>query len=158
MKITISNAQFQYMQLFERVIKVPVLDCVIPNENSVVFVVPEKHGKLAVGKQGSNVKKLAEKLNNKSIYIIEYNENLKEFIKNIWHPYDIKVFLKENNNKLCIYIDTKLKKSKQFYLNLTKTLVERLFKTEVDVYAKWPVRRKSVTKKEKKTKIEKKEN
>jgi NusA-like KH domain protein len=158
MKVTITNEQFQYMQLFEKLLKVPVLDCYTPNDKSVVFVVPQKHGRMAVGKKGENVKKLAEKMENKSIYIIEFDENIKKFVQNIWRPKKINVFIKPLRRKLLIEISSKSNKYNKFYINLTRDLIKRLFKEEVIVRAKRVIRRKKSIKKEEETKIKEKEN
>ncbi len=92
--------------LMERVSKAKVKDCFTDEEGTIYFVVaPGDLGK-AIGKGASNIKRLQQELQRK-IRVIEYSENVAEFIKNIIYPLRIQsiteeqetVVIKETNKK-----------------------------------------------------------
>ena len=74
-----------YINTFENLTRTQVKDCFINKNNQVVFVVKYGQGSKAVGKKAFNLKKI-ERLLNKKIKIIEFNENPEEFVKNVIYP------------------------------------------------------------------------
>lgn len=76
----------RYISLFQDLAGVSVRDCIIDNEtNTLIFIVKEGEGALAVGKGGSNVK-MARKLLGKNIEVIEYSDDFEKFVRNIFMP------------------------------------------------------------------------
>lgn len=73
-----------YINLFESLSKVKVKDAYV-KDNTIVFIVEEGGLGRALGKNGSNVKKLVE-LIKKKIKLIEFNSKVERFIKNFIYP------------------------------------------------------------------------
>ncbi|MDP6641811.1 MAG: NusA-like transcription termination signal-binding factor [Candidatus Nanoarchaeia archaeon] len=82
-----------YINLFETLTKARVKDCFV-NPN-MLFIVEEGDIGKAVGKKGKNVF-MVSKLIKKKIRIIEFNNNVEIFIKNLIYPIEGKIY-KENN-------------------------------------------------------------
>ena len=74
-----------YITTFENITGSQVKDCFINKNNQVVFIVKQGQGKKAVGKKAVNIRRV-EKLLNKKIKVIEFNENPEEFVKNMIYP------------------------------------------------------------------------
>lgn len=79
----------KFMSLFENLTQAELKDCFVDKNDNVVYVVKENQIAKAIGKHGSNVKRLSEVLNRK-IKIVEFNSNLLQFIRNMIHPLDIR--------------------------------------------------------------------
>ncbi len=73
-----------YMRFFEKITRTQVKDC-IDDDNRIIFIVDQLQLRRAIGKNGSNVKKLERELN-KKIKIVEYNPQIKEFVKSLIMP------------------------------------------------------------------------
>ncbi len=73
------------MNLFSAITKARLKDYIIDNKDTCVFVVqPDELGK-SIGKKGANVRLLEKKLNRK-IKIVEFNSEVKQFIRNLVYP------------------------------------------------------------------------
>lgn len=83
-KIKYDSNAMQTMRYFEKITSARLKDTFEVDGLQVFVVQPSQIGK-AVGKQGANVKKLAQALK-KNIKIIEYSPDLKVFIKNTTFP------------------------------------------------------------------------
>ena len=122
--------------LMERITKAKVKDCFTDEEGSVFFVVaPGELGK-AIGKGASNIKYLQHELQRK-IRIIEYSDDLAEFIKNIVYPLRVQSISEEQD---AIVIKETNKKAKSLLigrqgknLKLINRAVKRFFNREVKV-------------------------
>ena len=133
MKLTIDNETFRFLNAFGTLTGVSAVDC-FENKSEIVYVVePGKIG-VAVGKGGSNIKKV-EGLLKKSIRLIEYSNDPTTFIRNVIYPMKVKnvyISTKSTREKVInIEADARLKKtlmrdSKKLY-KLLSTLVERHF-------------------------------
>ena len=94
------------MVLFEKVTRTPLKDCII-DENQITFIINNNIAK-TVGKNGSNVKLLENKLG-KKIKIVKFDDNCIQFTQNIlYHLKNIKIE-KEENNIIITGPDTKTK-------------------------------------------------
>lgn len=133
MKLKIDNETFRYLNAFGTLTGVSALDC-FENRDEIVYVVePGKIG-IAVGKGGSNIKKV-EHLLNKNIRLIEYSNDPNTFIRNIIYPSkpkNIYISTKSSGKKVInLQTDAKLKKTlirdSKKLLKLLSTLVERHF-------------------------------
>ncbi len=69
---------------FEEITGATVKDCIVNEKEATILVKPEDLG-LAIGKNGSMIKKVKNKLG-KKIHVYKYSENLEEFIKNLFYP------------------------------------------------------------------------
>jgi N utilization substance protein A len=75
-----------YISLFESITGATVKDCIIENgDNHIIFIVKQGEVGLAIGKNGSNIKRL-KKYVSKPIDIVEYSDNPSQFIKNTLAP------------------------------------------------------------------------
>ncbi len=94
-----------YITFFENFTKLRVKDCFIGQNKEIVFVVKNADLGKAIGKNGSNVKKLGYKMKKKLI-VLGYDDNPKVFVKNLLYPlneYEVleddgKIILKTENN------------------------------------------------------------
>ena len=94
------------MVLFEKVTRTPLKDCII-DENQITFIINNNIAK-TVGKNGSNVKLLENKLG-KKIKIVKFDDNCIQFTQNLlYHLKNIKIE-KEENNIIITGPDTKTK-------------------------------------------------
>ena len=120
----------------ERITKAKVKDCFTDEEGTIFFVVaPGELGK-AIGKSGSNIKKMQHELQRR-IKVIEYNDNVVEFVKNIIYPLRIQsiteeqgtVVIKETNKKAKSLLIGRQAKN----LKLINRAVKRFFQHEIKV-------------------------
>ena len=133
MKLKIDNETFRYLNAFGTLTGVSALDCFELRDEVVYLVEPGKIG-IAVGKGGSNIKKV-ENLLKKSIRLVEYSSDPVTFIRNVIYPAKAKnvyISTKSSGEKVInIQADARLKKAlmrdgKKIY-RLLSMLVERHF-------------------------------
>lgn len=90
MTLKITSEEMGQIALFEGLTGAHVRDCVINDEaNLITFVVKEGEMGLAIGKNGSNIRR-AERMVGKSIEVVEYSPEKETFIRNILSPARIK--------------------------------------------------------------------
>ena len=83
MSIKITTNEIRYIGLFETITSATVKDCIIDEEHDkVTFLVKKGDMGLAIGKRGSTIAKMQNKVD-KSIEIIEHSDDPGEFIKNL---------------------------------------------------------------------------
>ena len=97
----------KFMQLFENLTRAKLKDC-ISDEEQLTFIVEENEIGKAIGKGGSNVRRL-EGLLKKKIKIAEFNKDIKQFIRNFVMPLQVKEITEENNIITITGFDTKTK-------------------------------------------------
>ena len=78
----------KFISMFESLTKASVKDCFMQGEK-LVFIVKENQIGRALGKGGSNIKRL-ENTFKKKIKIAEFNPDLLQFIKNLVYPLQVK--------------------------------------------------------------------
>lgn len=81
MKVTLDHEAIEIMNLFQKLTGTTVIDSIADNDE-LYFVVREGQYGLAVGKNGSKIKK-AEDVFKKMIKVFEYSEDLEKFIRNL---------------------------------------------------------------------------
>ncbi len=126
----------ELLSLMERITKAKVKDCFTDEEENIFFVVaPGELGK-AIGKGGANIKRLQNELQRK-IRVIEYHDNVIEFVKNIIYPLRVQSIVEENG---AIVIKETNKKAKSLLigrqgrtLKLINRAVKRFFNYEIKV-------------------------
>lgn len=74
----------KYISFFESLTGSKLKDCISEN-NQIIFVVEQNEIGRAIGKKGSNVKRIERALK-KRIRIIEFNPDLLTFVRNAVHP------------------------------------------------------------------------
>ena len=121
----------KYMQLFENLTRAKLKDCIASEQ--LIFIVEENEIGKAIGKGGSNVRRL-EGLLNKKIKIVEFNPDVKHFIRNFVMPLQVKEINEEENIITITGPDTKTKglligRERKNLENL-KGVVKRYFEVE----------------------------
>ncbi|MBW2975780.1 NusA-like transcription termination signal-binding factor [Candidatus Woesearchaeota archaeon] len=96
----------KYMQIFESLTKARLKDC-IDNEQ-LIFVVEENEIGKAIGKGGSNVRRL-ESLLNKKVKIVEFSADVRQFIRNFIMPLQVNDINEEDKVIRIFGPDTKTK-------------------------------------------------
>lgn len=106
-KIRLDTESMRFVALFESVTGAVVRDCIV-NSNKIVFVVKEGQAGLAIGKAGSNVISLQDKLR-KRVEVIEFSSDPVRFATNIFHPAELtKSYVSENSSgKKILYLNPK---------------------------------------------------
>ena len=98
-EVRLDNQTLLHISLFERITKTRVRDCVDADER-IIFMVDDGFITRAVGKNGENVSKLRKSLN-KTIQIIEYSDDPIQFVKSVFHPYEVEnVELETRGNQI----------------------------------------------------------
>lgn len=83
MPVTLDTETIRLVTLFENVTGAGVKDCIVDNDNGVVyFVIDEGELGRAIGKNGTAVKK-TESMINKSIKVFEFSDDVEKFMKNL---------------------------------------------------------------------------
>ncbi|MEK6969550.1 MAG: NusA-like transcription termination signal-binding factor [Nanoarchaeota archaeon] len=134
-KVILDQEAFGLSSLMEKIARVRVKDC-FKDEEIIYFVVaPGELGK-AIGKGAINIKRAQEEFG-KRIKLIEYNDEVVRFIKNIIYPAKVEEIIEENN---IIFIKDSSKKTKSLLigrggknLKLINRAVKRFFNKEVKV-------------------------
>jgi N utilization substance protein A len=78
----------KFISLFESMTRASVKDC-FTQDDRIIFIVRENQIGLALGKGGSNIRRL-EAVLKKKIKIAEFSPDLLQFIRNIEYPLEIK--------------------------------------------------------------------
>jgi|SRR3989344_2655899 len=125
-----------YISTFETITKTQVKDCFVNKNDQVVFIVKQGQGSRAVGKKAINVKKV-ERLLQRKIKIIEFNENVAEFIKNAIYPLKSPEIIVEDD-KVIIKTDTTYLKAlllgrDRANLKELHNLVNKYFNVQIEI-------------------------
>ena len=89
-EIRITPEEMRYISLFQDFTGATVIDCIVDNEyDRLIFLVKPSEVGLAVGRGGSNLKRL-RKLLGKQIEVVAYSDKLEELVKNIFRPAIVK--------------------------------------------------------------------
>ncbi len=98
-EVRLDNQTLLHISLFERITRTRVRDCVDAEER-IIFMVDDGFITKAVGKNGENVSKLRKSLN-KTIQIIEYSDDPIQFVRSVFHPYEVEsVELETRGNQI----------------------------------------------------------
>ena len=95
MRIKYDINVMKFISLFESATGSNLRDCFI-QEEKIMFIVKSGQIGKALGKRGANIRKL-ENLLKKKIRIIEFDEDVLQFVKNAVYPLQIKDISEENN-------------------------------------------------------------
>jgi len=124
----------QYISLFESLTAAKVKDCIV-NEQ-ILFIVNENDMGKAIGKQGSNVKRI-ENMMKKRIRLVEFNNDIVQFVQNLIYPINAKEIKEEAGivNIYCNDIKSKgmLIGRDRHNIKFTNSVVKRFFNNEVRV-------------------------
>lgn len=107
-EIKLGLDELRYISLFESVARASVKDCLIDGDR-VTMVVKTGDMGLAIGRNGDTVKK-AEKLLGRHVEVIEYSDNVNEFIKNVLSPIVPKrIAVSKRSDKRIAYVEVPTK-------------------------------------------------
>jgi len=128
-KIKYNLDAMRYISLFESLTGAKIKDCIL--KDIVIFVIHENEMGKAIGKQGSNIKRVENTLK-KKIKLIEFNKDVSQFVQNLIYPVKVKD-IKEEDGVVSIYgEDTKSKGiligRDRRNLNFINEVVKRYFK------------------------------
>ncbi len=85
-RVRLTAKEMGLIALFETMTGAVVEDCVVDDKNDrIIFVVKKGHMGLAIGKKGRKVK-LLERLMRKKLEVVEYSEDVREFLANALKP------------------------------------------------------------------------
>lgn len=80
----------QYIALFEQTTGAHAKDClIVDDDQKIIFVVKSGEMGLAIGKNGNNINRVKKQIG-RHVEVIEYSEDPKEFIKNLFQPASVK--------------------------------------------------------------------
>jgi len=83
-EIRLTADELRLMSLFQSITTVTARDCIIDDKmDRVIFIVNKGDMGIAIGKNGSTIKML-QNIIGKRIELVEYAEDLAEFVKNIF--------------------------------------------------------------------------
>lgn len=108
MERNIGFKERRYIEELRILTKSTALDCVIDERFCrVIYVIKKGDMGLAIGKKGENIKRMQNVLG-KRIEMVEYSENLEEFVSNIFRPAEIRnVRKKEDPNRIDVFLEKK---------------------------------------------------
>jgi len=104
--LRLSNDETKKIMFLQQITGVAIRDFV-ENEEQIAIVISEGSISRAIGRDGRNINNL-ERILKKSISFIEYSEDMKRFVENLFFP--TKVDMKAEDNKVVLNIDSKNKK------------------------------------------------
>ena len=87
-EITFNEETMQYVSLFQDLTRTSVVDC-LDAPDRLIFVVKEGDIARAIGKGGENAQTLRRRMN-KEIHVVEYSDDPKTFVANVFRSYDVK--------------------------------------------------------------------
>lgn len=128
-KIKYNIELMEFISIFESLTRAKAKDCFMMNDRITYIVEQNEIGK-AIGKGGSNIKRL-EAMLKKKIRVIEFSSDVCEFIKNIIYPLRVEEIKKEGTDIIIKGQDTKTKglligRDRQ-NINQTKSIADRFF-------------------------------
>ena len=130
-RIKYSYDLMKYMSLFESLTGAKLKDCIA--DDNIMFIVQENYMGRAIGKNGSNIKRV-ESLLKKKIKLIEFSNDVARFVGNLINPLRVKE-IREEDGVVNIYAeDTKTKgmligREKQ-RINSINDIVKRYFQVK----------------------------
>jgi len=104
-KIKYDAEIMKLMALFESMTRAKLKDCIL--DERLLFIVEENEIGKAIGKKGSNIKRL-ENMLKKRIKVVEFSDDVIQFIKNLLYPLQTSG-IENNDNIISIQADTKTK-------------------------------------------------
>lgn len=135
MAVTLTAELIGYINTLENISKAKVKDSFIDKNGILVFVINQGEIGKAIGKGGINIRRLS-KLLKKKVKLIEFNEDVKEFVKNCIQPLQATIAMEDSKITLeAPDTTTKAKligRDRQNLIALNE-LVNRYFKVEITI-------------------------
>jgi len=109
-EVKLTTEGIRYIALFESLTQAIARDCYVDDENDrVIFVVKKGDMGLAIGKNGNNINRVKRSIG-KHIEIVEYSDEVNEFVANALQPVFVKkvqVVVKENRKLAYVEVMSK---------------------------------------------------
>ncbi|MGZ5502423.1 MAG: NusA-like transcription termination signal-binding factor [Halobacteriota archaeon] len=109
-EVKLTTEGIRYIALFESLTRAVARDCYIDDENDrVIFVVKKGDMGLAIGKNGNNINRVKRSIG-KHIEIVEFSDDVEEFIANALQPVSVKkvqVVTKESKKLAYVEVTSK---------------------------------------------------
>ena len=109
-EVKLTTEGIRYIALFESLTRAVARDCYIDDENDrVIFVVKKGDMGLAIGKNGNNINRVKRSIG-KHIEIVEFSDDVDEFIANALQPVSVKkvqVVTKESKELAFVEVTSK---------------------------------------------------
>lgn len=109
-EVKLTTEGIRYIALFESLTRAVARDCYIDDENDrVIFVVKKGDMGLAIGKNGNNINRVKRSIG-KHIEIVEFSDDIEEFIANALQPVSVKkvqVVTKESKKLAYVEVTSK---------------------------------------------------
>jgi N utilization substance protein A len=109
-EVKLTTEGIRYIALFESLTGAIARDCYVDDENDrVIFVVKKGDMGLAIGKNGNNINRVKKSIG-KHIEIVEYSDEVDEFVANALQPVFVKkvqVIVKENRKLAYVEVMSK---------------------------------------------------
>jgi len=109
-EVKLTTEGIRYIALFESLTGAIARDCYVDDENDrVIFVVKKGDMGLAIGKNGNNINRVKKSIG-KHIEIVEYSDEVDEFVANALQPVfvkKVKVVVKENRKLAYVEVMSK---------------------------------------------------
>ncbi|MFZ0011622.1 MAG: NusA-like transcription termination signal-binding factor [Halobacteriota archaeon] len=109
-EVKLTTEGIRYIALFESLTGAIARDCYVDDENDrVIFVVKNGDMGLAIGKNGNNINRVKKSIG-KHIEIVEYSDEVDEFVANALQPVFVKkvqVIVKENRKLAYVEVMSK---------------------------------------------------
>ncbi len=109
-EVKLTTEGIRYIALFESLTRAVARDCYIDDENDrVIFVVKKGDMGLAIGKNGNNINRVKRSIG-KHIEIVEFSDDVDEFIANALQPVSVKkvqVVTKESKKLAYVEVTSK---------------------------------------------------
>lgn len=129
-KIRLTSDEIKYMILFESLTGATVKDCV-RGTNAMGFVIKKGDMGLAIGRGGANIEKVRDVIG-KSVWVVEFSDDVENFIKNLFQPIKVKrvrINNKENKRTAIIEVARRDKRNVVGHegnrINIAKQLAKR---------------------------------
>jgi N utilization substance protein A len=101
---TLCFKERRYIEELRILTRATALDCVIDERfDRVVYLIKEGDMGLAIGRKGSNIKKMQRVLG-KRVEMVEYSPELENFAKNVFKPAEVVGVKKEDDGRLTVYV------------------------------------------------------
>jgi len=109
-EVKLTTEGIRYIALFESLTQAIARDCYVDDENDrVIFVVKKGDMGLAIGKNGNNINRVKKSIG-KHVEIVEYSDEVDEFVANALQPVFVKkvqVVVKENRKLAYVEVMSK---------------------------------------------------
>lgn len=104
MDIKLTQEELHFMSLAEPIIGTPIHDCIERN-NRVTFIVGKNKLGKAIGKEARNIKKI-ENILKKEVRFVEFDDNVKQFIINLFKPFKLdQIAIDDETKKVSVVVD-----------------------------------------------------